>query len=99
LGSRFDAGFSCDRWELPLEMCGCCASAQPLCFGQVMSRETCYRCFCPKALCWCASIQPMATRTKFVFLMHPKEYKQETAVTGRLTHLCLSNSELHVGVE
>jgi DTW domain-containing protein YfiP len=41
----------------------------------------------------------MATRTKFVFLMHPKEYKQEKAATGRLTHLCLANSELHVGVE
>jgi DTW domain-containing protein YfiP len=64
-----------------------------------MSREMCYRCFWPKSLCWCASIQPMASRTKFVFLMHPKEYKQEKAATGRLTHLCLANSELHVGVE
>lgn len=63
-----------------------------------MSRETCYRCFWPKALCWCASIQPMPTSTKFVFLMHPKEYKEEKAATGRLTHLCLEGSELHVGV-
>ncbi|MDB6167970.1 MAG: domain containing protein [Verrucomicrobia bacterium] len=57
----------------------------------------CYRCFWPKALCWCASIQPMPTRTRFVFLMHPKEYKQEKAATGRLTHLCLANSAIHVG--
>lgn len=64
-----------------------------------MSRETCYRCFWPKALCWCASIVPMATRTRFVFLMHPKEYKQEKAATGRLTHLCLPNSELRMGIE
>src|SRR3954467_6609099 len=63
-----------------------------------MSRETCYRCFWPKPLCWCPSIEPMATKTKFVFLMHPKEFKQEKAATGRLTHLCLSNSEVHVGV-
>src|SRR5882724_11748685 len=63
-----------------------------------MSRETCYRCFWPKPLCWCGSIVPMTTRTKFVFLMHPKEYKREKAATGRLTHLCLANSELHVGV-
>src|SRR5437868_3662120 len=63
-----------------------------------MSRETCYRCFWPKALCWCASIQPMATRTRFVFLMHPKEWKQEKAATGRLTHLCLANSVIHVGI-
>jgi DTW domain-containing protein YfiP len=29
--------------------------------------------------------------------MHPKEYKQEKAGTGRLTHLCLPESKLHVG--
>ncbi|MBS0662138.1 MAG: DTW domain-containing protein [Verrucomicrobia bacterium] len=63
-----------------------------------MSRETCYRCFWPKALCWCSSITPMPTRTRFVFLMHPKEFKQEKAATGRLTHLCLPNSEVHMGV-
>jgi DTW domain-containing protein len=40
----------------------------------------------------------MATRTHFVFLMHPKEFKQEKAATGRLTHLCLSNSVIHMGV-
>ena len=40
----------------------------------------------------------MATRTKFVFLMHPKEFKQEKAGTGRLTHLCLAGSELHMGI-
>lgn len=40
----------------------------------------------------------MSTRTRFVFLMHPKEFKQEKAATGRLTHLCLPNSELHMGI-
>lgn len=39
----------------------------------------------------------MATRTRFVFLMSPKEFKEEKAGTGRLTHLCLPNSELHMG--
>lgn len=57
----------------------------------------CYRCFWPEKLCWCASLRPMATRTRFVFLMHPKEFKEEKAGTGRLTHLCLPNSELHMG--
>ena len=57
----------------------------------------CYKCFWPQALCWCQSLQPMETRTRFVFLMHPKEYKEEKAGTGRLTHLCLPNSELHMG--
>ncbi|WP_237702389.1 tRNA-uridine aminocarboxypropyltransferase [Opitutus terrae] len=64
----------------------------------LMPRETCYRCFWPKSLCWCGSITPMATRTRFVFLMHPKEYKYEKAGTGRLTHLCLAHSEVHVGI-
>lgn len=64
-----------------------------------MSREMCYRCFWPKPICWCASIQRMATKTRFVFLMHPKEFKQEKAATGRLTHLCLANSEIQMGVE
>lgn len=64
-----------------------------------MSRVMCYRCFWPKRLCWCDSIVPMPTRTHFVFLMHPKEYKQEKAATGRLTHLCLPNSELVVGTD
>jgi DTW domain-containing protein YfiP len=63
-----------------------------------MSRETCYRCFWPKAHCWCPSIVPMATRTKFVFLLHPKEFKREKANTGRLTHLSLADSELHMGL-
>ena len=63
-----------------------------------MSRETCYRCFWPKPLCWCPSIQPMATRTQFVFLMHPKEFKKEKAATGRLTHLCLADSVIHMGI-
>jgi DTW domain-containing protein len=60
-------------------------------------RVMCYRCFWPQPLCWCASLVPMPTRTRFVFLMHPKEYKEEKAGTGRLTHLCLPNSELHMG--
>lgn len=59
----------------------------------------CYRCFWPKDLCWCPSLVPMPTRTRFVFLMSPKEFKVEKAGTGRLTHLCLPNSELHMHME
>lgn len=40
----------------------------------------------------------MTTRTRFVFLMHPKEFKHEKAATGRLTHLCLSKSRIISGV-
>lgn len=63
-----------------------------------MSRVMCYRCFWPQPLCWCASLTAMATRTRFVFLMHPKEWKEEKAATGRLTHLCLANSAIHMGI-
>lgn len=62
-------------------------------------RVSCLRCFWPVSLCWCGSIAPMATRTRFVLLMHPKEFKREKAGTGRLTHLCLADSEIQVGVE
>lgn len=39
----------------------------------------------------------MPTRTKFVILMHPYEYRQIKLNTGRLTHLCLADSALYVG--
>lgn len=58
----------------------------------------CYRCFWPREVCWCDSIVPMPTRTRFALLMHPKEFKQEKAATGRLTHLCLPDSEIFMGV-
>jgi DTW domain-containing protein YfiP len=59
----------------------------------------CYKCYWPEPLCWCGSITPMATRTKFVILMHPYEFKRIKANTGRLTHLCLADSEVHIGIE
>ena len=40
----------------------------------------------------------METRTKIVFLMHPKEFKKEKANTGRLTHLCLPQSVIYMGI-
>lgn len=39
----------------------------------------------------------MSTRTKFVILMHPYENRHIKLNTGRLTHLCLADSELYVG--
>ena len=40
----------------------------------------------------------MHTRTKFVYLMHPYEFKRIKANTGRLTHLSLADSELHIDI-
>lgn len=63
----------------------------------LMGREMCYKCNRPLQLCWCREVTPMPTRTKFVILMHPYEHRQIKLNTGRLTHLCLENSELYVG--
>ncbi len=61
-------------------------------------RIKCYRCFWPKEHCWCDTLRPMPTATRFVFLMHPKEFKREKLATGRLTHLCLPESEIIPGI-
>ena len=47
----------------------------------------------------CGHITPVETRTKFVILMHPKELKKTKNGTGRLTHLSLPNSEIHVAID
>lgn len=56
----------------------------------------CYRCFWPRQLCWCSALVPMETRTRFLFLLSPKEFKEEKAGTGRLTQISLANSALHM---
>jgi DTW domain-containing protein YfiP len=61
-------------------------------------REVCPHCFRPQKSCLCSDIQAIDTLTRFVILMHPKEAKKTKMGTGRLTHLCLTNSELVVGV-
>lgn len=50
-------------------------------------------------LCMCAVVKPIATNTKFVILMHPKEFKKTKNGTGRLTHLSLPNSQLYIDVD
>jgi len=47
----------------------------------------------------CRYVKPIATQTKFVILMHPKEFKKTKNGTGRLTHLSLPNSELYIDVD
>jgi len=62
-------------------------------------RPECLRCRRPRVTCLCAHITPRPTRARFVILIHPREYKRTRNGTGRLTHLSLTNSELHVGVD
>jgi len=47
----------------------------------------------------CGYVHTINTKTKFVVLMHPKEFKKVKNGTGHLTHLSLENSELFVGVD
>lgn len=62
-------------------------------------REKCYKCYRPKSSCMCEHIAQLETNTKFVILMHPKEFKKVKNNTGFFTHLSLKNSELFIGVD
>ena len=53
----------------------------------------------PSDSCICNYIGSFQTKTRFVILMHPKEYKKERNGTGRMTQLQLDNSEIIVGVD
>jgi DTW domain-containing protein YfiP len=58
---------------------------------------SCPRCQKPEALCVCAAIDPIDTRTAVVILQHPQE-QAEALGTGWLTHCQLRNSVLRVGL-
>lgn len=60
-------------------------------------RPTCPRCRRPARTCYCDGLHPVPTRTRVVFLQHPRERRVPIG-TARLAHLALANSELHVGV-
>lgn len=53
----------------------------------------------PKSTCICKHISPLRTKTRFIILMHPKEYKKEKNGTGHMTKLQLENSEIIVGID
>jgi len=44
-------------------------------------------------------MKPFSTNTKFVILMHPKEFKKVKNNTGYLTKESLNNAELFVGID
>ncbi len=62
-------------------------------------REKCYKCYRPKSSCMCEYINAVDTKTKFIILMHPKEFKKVKNNTGFFTHLSLSNSEIFIGID
>lgn len=65
----------------------------------IENREKCYRCYRPVSSCMCAHVSTINTKTKFIILMHPKEFKKTKNGTGRLTHLSLPNSELYIDID
>ena len=63
-------------------------------------REVCYKCYRPQTSCVCEHIiNPIKTTTKFVILMHPKEFRKTKNGTGHMTNNSLENCELHVGID
>src|SRR5262245_49621410 len=60
-------------------------------------RVRCLRCHRPVAACYCGHLRPIATATRVVFLQHARE-RRVAIGTGRMAHLALPNSELHVGL-
>jgi len=64
-----------------------------------VSREKCYQCYRPRTSCMCPYVRPIDTATKFIILMHPKEFKKTKNGTGHLTHLSLPNSEIYIDVD
>ncbi len=63
------------------------------------TRIECYKCMRPSSTCICKHISPFQTKTRFIILMHPMEYKKEKNGTGHMTKLQLENSEIIVGVD
>lgn len=53
----------------------------------------------PSSSCICKHVNPVQTKTRFIILMHPKEYRKEKNGTGHMTRLQLQNSEIIVGVD
>lgn len=61
-------------------------------------RKICTKCHRAIHACFCKGLDSFNTNSRFVILMHPKEAKKEKVGTGRLTHICLKNSEIIVDI-
>ncbi len=61
-------------------------------------RPSCPRCRRPLTVCWCQDLPILQTRTHVLFLQHPRESRVAIG-TARMAHLCLPNSELHIGLD
>ncbi len=64
-----------------------------------MSRDICYECYRPQTSCMCKHITPFDTKTQFIILMHPKEYRKTKNGTGHFTNKNLKNSKIFIGID
>jgi len=60
-----------------------------------MPRKTCPNCQRPLPVCYCSALVQVANTIRVLIIQHPLEQKHPFN-TGRMAHLCLSNSELIV---
>lgn len=65
----------------------------------MIQRDTCYSCYRPKTSCMCNYINKIETKTQFIILMHPKEYRKTKNGTGHFTNLSLPNSKIFIGID
>ncbi len=61
-------------------------------------RKVCWTCGVALTPCLCPLVKPLTSRSEWLILMHPKEFKYERCGTGRLLQASLSPSKRFVGV-
>lgn len=59
-------------------------------------RPSCPQCLRPQTTCLCRWVQKVDNQIELIILQHPLEVHQAKN-TARLLHLCLNNSQLHIG--
>ncbi|MFT5452194.1 MAG: DTW domain-containing protein YfiP [Enterobacterales bacterium] len=60
-----------------------------------MPRQVCSTCKRPPSVCYCSALIEVANQIKVLIIQHPLEQKHPYN-TGRMAHLCLTNSDLIV---
>ena len=71
---------------------------QPALLARGDYRPSCRRCRRPLSGCYCSLIRSFDSDPRFIILSQPREAKHRLG-TGRMAHLCLSNSVLIEGVD
>lgn len=61
-------------------------------------RPLCTRCLRPESACWCRALPGIETRTRVVFLQHPRE-RYVAIGTARMAHLALPSSRFLRGID